>query len=212
MTIAYTRFTPFWTLEDNGQIIDLMEDLIPRMPHSEQAKYLSEEGFRLGGLKDHFKLFEMLYAGRADSNSEQLRLFLKKSLRRDFLNCSTTIQHNSQGLDVIQHYGLDGLSETLEADLTGDGWEAMDKVLSSEACLSLTGKSLDEVKELSCYINGTPFQPFVKTIPRRQKTEARYGIRLNANTTRTYIRLNGELNVPTFALGLRLRKPKQREL
>ncbi|MCX6748676.1 MAG: hypothetical protein NT076_03655 [Candidatus Pacearchaeota archaeon] len=146
-----------WTIPSEEGDTRLAQDLLLAMTQEALAKYTSPHGFGALSMKGYFgRVLKPVFDLRAtDKEASNIRKFLREAMRQTYPNTLTRIAYMSEGKkDLIIHdYGTPKQTET-EVDFVGSDGEIVSN-LSLDACLALTGRSPEEVRDIMKWINGT---------------------------------------------------------
>ena len=166
----------FWTipLNQNKKIIqiDLLKTLLDNKTSRTQeqwSEYTRNNEFGVASMPLYHALFKSLYQGN-HPNKEEIRLFLKKSIRNNYLQTLTRIEYNPKPKDkVIHNYRLNSQYQVLEniigpdRNITKDDSFAL-KALIEDDKINEINKVYKWLNETDTYLLRVNSRPFIKDV------------------------------------------------
>jgi len=143
----------FWRFPSKQGDYILFEELAPAATQSDLAKISGVQS-----VPAYFEVFRAMYDLRnSGEDIEKARLFVREVMRTRFPNTLTRVAYMPEGnKDIVMHgYGTSNRKERQVEFVGRDG--EIQNVSSTRACLALTGKKPDEVKEIMDWLNGTSY-------------------------------------------------------
>ena len=143
------------------EFLDLFGDLLSPMTQDQSSTYISPDGARPCSVLDLFKVWGRMYElrnlpGLIGERVESARKFTINSIRDYFPNTQTRIIYSNwegENDEIIQDYGTPK-AVSRKVNFVGESGR-LEKFLSLEASMALTGKTPEETAEIIRYLTGT---------------------------------------------------------
>ena len=192
-----------WIIPSETGDCELREKLIPSMTQNELTGYNSR-GVHSLSMPGYFQ--SVLGAGydlrEKGGQVEGMRQFLQDTIRNYFPQTLTRGIYMPRGQKdgVVNGYGTQ-FEKKIEVDLVGEDGP-LEKVLSLEASLALTGKNPMEVKEILDWINETRLSNILRLNSKSDSVDVRVA-RFSACSGRASLYCDGGPSVSYSSLGVR---------
>jgi hypothetical protein len=188
-------------------VVDLAKELLPAKTQDEHAQHREQAkgDFYTADMPLYHALFTSLYNQKNNPQTEEIRAFIQKSMRANWLMTLTRIAYQPKGNDKIIHNCNTKEQYELQENIVGPDRKIVKE--DSSALKALLGTdNIDEIKEVYNYINKTP--TYIWRVNSKQKNVVERIARFNADSGRALLGCYRYPDYSNSALGVRASRTK----